>query len=514
VSTDSNGEAIRYGNLREPKMPGIGRLSFGASVFLVLAAVILMLLCLINIVVGIVWAVFAVAVALPTAFPTKDGYGRYQVMWRRRQAKASVRSKKNTLRQGMFGAVPDGACHLPGVAASTALSSHEDIHGRPYGLVHWPHADLYSVVLQAAPAGFAGLDKGVRDNAVAHWAGWLGQLNTVEEIVGAAVVVETVPDSGHRLERAMDRGRADEVPAFADLVQEQIQDSSRVGSPTLTCRITLTLSARVEDGEAVMVRPEAEMAEQIGDLLPSWTSSLGTTGAGTSVRPCTAQDITDFTRVAFDPSVADDVEEAQLAAAAGDGVGTGLTWAEVGPIFHEVHAQTYAHESTLSRTWQMRYPPRGVFFAETLQRMLEPHKDIARKRVALLYRPETPEASANAADADVKKANFKATQGNRAKAAAAVELEAAQVTARQEAQGSPLVRVGMAVTVSAFDQEALRRASRAVKSGLAAQARIGLRVPVGSQDMAFLTGLPLGLVPQEISRVARKSKGAKKGTGL
>lgn len=164
------------------------------------------------------------------------------------------------------------------------------------------------------------------------------------------------------------------------------------------------------------------------------------------------------------------------------------------------------HESVLSRTWQMKHPPRGVFFAETMQRMLEPHKDIARKRVAILYRPETPETSANTADADVRKAIFKATQGKRAKAAAEAELEAARQTARQEAQGSPLVRVGVLVTVSTFDEDALRRGSRAVRSGIAAQARIGLRVPVGSQDMAFLTGMPLGLAPQQISRAATRRR--------
>jgi len=506
--TTTPDDAVRYGNLREPKMPGLGRLSFGASIFLVLAAVILMLLCLMNLWLGLGWGLFAMAVAAPTAFPTRDGYGRYQVMWRRRRAAAARKRMKHTLRQGLTGAVPDGSCRLPGVAAATELSSHTDMHGRSFGLIHWPHADLYAVALQLSPSGFAGLDKDVKDRHVAQWAAWLGQLNTVEEIVGAAVIVETVPDSGQRLERAMDRGRADEeaIPEFARLVEEEIRATYRVGSPTLTCRMTLTLSSRIDDGEQVMVRPREEMAEQSGDLLPAWTNSLGATGAGTGVRACTTQEIVDFTRVIFDPTVADDVEEAQLAAAAGDGDGTGLTWSEAGPIFHEVRPETYMHESVLSRTWQMKHPPRGVFFAETMQRMLEPHKDIARKRVAILYRPETPETSANAADADVRKAIFKATQGKRAKAAAEAELEAARQTARQEAQGSPLVRVGVLVTVSTFDEEALRRGSRAVRSGIAAQARIGLRVPVGSQDMAFLTGMPLGLVPQQINRAASKAK--------
>lgn len=512
MSSNVNDEVVRYGNLREPRMPGLGRLSFGASVFLVLAAVIVMGLCLVNLWAALAWAVFAILAAAPTAFPSKDGYGRYQLMWRRQRAAGARRGGQNVLQQGVAGAVPDGACRLPGVAASTELTSHTDMHGRSFGLIHWPHADLYSVALHLTPSGFAGVDKRVRDDYVAHWAGWLGQLNTMEDIVGAAVVVETVPDSGHRLERAMERGRAadDAVPEFARLVEEEIRSESRVGSPTLSCRATITLSARLEDGDQTMVRPLAEMADQIGDLLPAWTNGLAATGAGTRVRPCTAQEITDYTRVAFDPSVAEDVEEAQLAAAAGEGGGTGLVWSEAGPIFHEVQPDTYVHETALSRSWQMKHPPRGVFFAETMQRLLEPHRDIVRKRVALLYRPETPEASANAADADVKKALFKMSQSKRARAGAEIDLEAARLTARQEAQGSPLVRVAVVVTVSAFDRESLRRGARAVRSSLAAQARIGLRVPIGSQDTAFLTGMPLGLVPQQITRVTRKAKSTDK----
>lgn len=507
-------ETVRYGNLRVPRMPGFGRLSFGGSVWLVLAAVLLMLISLTNIWAAVLWAVFAVAVAAPTAFPTKDGYGRYELLWRRRRFGAARRAQRTTLRQGLTGAVPDGSCRLPGVAAATHLTSEVDMHGRSFGLIHWPHANLYSVVLHASPAGFAGLDKHVRDNFVAYWAAWLGQLNTVEEIVGAAVVVETVPDSGQRLERAMDRGRLDDaaVPELARAVEAEIRSSGRQGSPTLTCRVTVTLSARCpgeRDGESEMVRTREEMAEQIGDLLPSWTAALGATGAGTNVGPCTAQEIVDSTRVAFDPSVAADVEEAQLAAAAGESSGTGLTWEEAGPIWAEARPDVYLHEAARSRTWQMKSLP-SVFFAETIRRMLEPHKDIARKRVALLYRPETPEASASAADADVRKAIFRATQGRRAKAAAELELEAARQTARQEAEGAPLIRVGLVVTATSFDEESLRRASRSVTSALAGQARIGLRVPRGSQDIAFLTGLPLGLVPQQLSRPPKTPKTPRK----
>lgn len=582
VSSGIREPARRYGNLREPKLPGFGRLSAGASLFLVLAAVVLMVLCLVSLVAGLVWAVVALVVVTPAAFPRADGYGRYEAWWRARRFSAAQRAGRTRLMQGVAGATPDGECRLPGVAATVQLSSQVDAHGRQFGLVHWPAADAYAVVLACSPAGFAGVDQEVCEDQVGQWAHWLGQLNTLEELVGATVVVETTPDSGQRLDRAMRRGRLPEVAPFVDAVEEQIRAGHQVGAPTLTCRVTLTLSARVSDDEQldrhafdtgirgtrgkrgrrgeprVVVRGTAEMAEQIGDLLPAWTGSLAATGAGAGVRPCTAQEIVDATRVAFDPSVAQDVEEAQLAAAAAaarrerisatsPGVtvgepaddpraaavaaGTGLVWSQVGPTFHAAHQDRYEHDLSVSRTWQMRNPPVGVFYAETMRTVIAPHRDIPRKRVTFLFRPESPLASAQAADADVRKALFKATQGRRAKAGAQVELEAAQQTARQEAQGSPLVRVGILVTVTATQEvgdtagpsrpggaragsggqdlgEKLRRASRAVRSSLAAQARIGLRIPVGSQDMAFLTGLPLGLVPQQLARATGAAAGS------
>ena len=200
-------EPAQFGNLREPKLPGLFALPAGASAFLVLAALIFMATAFVNLWAAIVWAVIAVALVIPTAIPTRDGYGRYEMLFRRRRYTRARKRGETVLRQGLVGATPDGVCRLPGVAAATELSSHVDGQGREYGLLHWPHANLYAVVLQAGPSGFAGVDQPQQNDLVAHWAAWLGSLNTVPEIVGAAVTVETVPDSGRRLERAMDRGR-------------------------------------------------------------------------------------------------------------------------------------------------------------------------------------------------------------------------------------------------------------------------------------------------------------------
>lgn len=488
-------EPDQFSNLREPKVPGLFGFPPQAALALVVVAMLALVIAQVNIIAAVVLLLVAVALVAPTAVPRKDGVGRYTYLWRRRQFRAARAQGRTVLRQGLVGDVPTGTCALPGVGASTELSEHEDINGRPFGLLHWPHEQIYAVVLQANPAGFEGLDQKTINTQLSYWAAWLGSLNTIPELKQVAVTVETTPDSGQRLTRAMDRGRLPdtEVSEFAAEVEHEIRRLYVGGSPATRVWITLSLTSRVEgddDGRGLL-RGRDEMADQIGGLLPGWTNSLAPTGAGGAVFPCSAQHIIDQTRVAFDPSVALDVEEAVLS-----GEGTGLSWEDAGPVYHDTASTSYRHEDAISRTWQMLRPPTGVFYARTLEQLLAPTSHVARKRVTLLYRPETPVASQQAAERDITAARFKASQGARAKARANVELEAAEQTARQEAQGAPLVRIGMVVTVTCEDESKLRVASQTITNTLAAQARLTLRRATGAQDVGFLMGLPLGLVPK------------------
>lgn len=483
---------IRYGNLRRPKLPGIMSLPAIPSALLLLGALFMMMFIFVfNIWVGALWMLFVLVAVAPEMVPTADGQGRYAKWlggWRFRRAR---RAKETVLVQGLTGVVPDGQCRLPGVASTVELSTHTDVHGREFGLVEWTTSDLYAVVIQCFPPGFSGLDKNVIDYQVAQWAAWMGQLNTIGVVAGASVVVETAPDSGQRLARAIDRGRSSEVPAFSARLAEEMKASSRSASPVVNVRVTVTFNAKVKselDG-TTQTSTREEMAAAIGDVLPTLTGSLASTGAGTSAYPCTAQEITDFVRVAYDPGIAPLVEEAQFTG------GTDLTWDQAGPTTAMNHFDSYQHDAALSRTWQMREAPRGVIFAKTLQDLLAPHRDVARKRVVLLYRPESPMRSAQIAENDVTAARLVASQNPRTRAAHRIAVQAAEKTAEQEAMGSPLVRVGLLVTVTVLDAEDLDRASRVILATLAPQARLRMRLPRGAQDSAFVAGLPLGMVP-------------------
>lgn len=495
---------VTFAGLQQPKAPGLHKLSAPATGFLLFAVVLFMTLLILNFWIALGWAIFALLLLTPAAIPTRDGYGRYAKMFRRVTFRNAERSGRTTLVQGLSGNVPDGNCSLPGLGANAQLLSCTDSHQRPFGVIDWGR-NIYSVVVQCFPEGFGSQEKRDNDAAVAQWGAYLAALNRYSEIVGANVTIEAAPDSGKRLNRAVLRGRveAEQSNEFSRTVTDEIRALYSVGSPKVTTYLSLTFSGRADkDEDGATDRSTDEMVDLIAGMLPTLTGDLSATGAGSGAKPCTAQQITDATRVAYDPAIADLVEEAQL------GEGTGLTWSQVGPT-HAVNAYDYyEHEGYMSRTWQMREAPQGVFYAETLSRLLEAHPDVPRKRVTLLYRAESPQASRAAAERGVKSATIMATQGRRAAATARLKLRDAERTAEQEALGAPLVRVGLLVTVTAPDAASLARASRTVRGALSSGARINLRLPKAAQDMAFLTSLPLGVVPPVQLRNPYQAPGA------
>ena len=67
-------------------------------------------------------------------------------------------------------------------------------------------------------------------------------------------------------------------------------------------------------------------------------------------------------------------------------------------------------------------------------------------------------------------------------------------TAAEEAQGAGLVNFGMVVTATVLSSSDLDDAVAVVEGNLGPSARLLLRRVYGSQDSAFASSLPLGLV--------------------
>ncbi|WP_191563314.1 SCO6880 family protein [Janibacter melonis] len=490
----SETEAVKYSNLARPKAPGIGGLS--PLQFLTLIGVVLVGMFLMFVVqfwVGMGWLALSLLLIAPWVLGTmaldKNPYG---ALIRRRRWSVSERAGRTALAQGPTGLLEHGSFALPGLMADSELLEAEDGYGVPFALIHHRGVDHYSVVIETAPEGTVGIDQESIDRKAAHWGTYLGVLSRERDLIGAQVVVETVPDTGLRLERAAMADVDPGAPEFALSVLRDVVGSGTAGAAQINTTVTLTFDARKGVEGAKGARDADTMADDIGTRLPGLIAQLRMTGAGFRLWARTAADIIDDTRVAFDPSVAAAVEQARNAG------GTGLAWNDCGPVAAHAGKDYYAHDGSVSMSMMMAEPPRGVFYTLQLRNLLEPNARVARKRVALLYRPLDPTTSANLAEWRVTSASSDASTTRRRGPSERKKqrLAAAQRNAAAEAEGNPFVRVGMIVTATVEDVSDLPAAKQTLLN-LAGQAQLKMRPCWGMHDVAFVAALPLGIVLPE-----------------
>lgn len=478
-----------YGNISKPGRSGILGLPMGVSLMGVPFILVLVLAMARGwFLVSIILAFVAVTAAALTVVTKKQGRSIYGRMMLKFMQRRKERSGKHVYLAGPTGRGRDGSVRLPGLMAASELSEHTDSYGQTFGMIRLVGQGVknYSIVIEAHPDGDELVDQRAVNSMVAHWGGWLAQRGIEEGIRGASVTVESAPDTGLRLRRMMHANQSEDASPFAEAVAEAIPVEYEGGSPVLTTRLTVTFDGRAVDGSG-KDRGTEEMAQEIGNRLPVLLSGLMDTGAGTSVRPCTAQDIIDSTRAAYDPTTAAQIEEARAEG------GTGLAWSDAGPVFALDGFDHYRHDRAFSKSWTMYEGPRGVFHSNALRRILEPSPDVLRKRVTLLFRPIPAAKATELVERDINDAVFAGSQKQRVSARAAQRRAAAMKSAQEEAEGAGLVRFGIVVTISVADPSRFKQLDQQVPSHFN-QARLRVRPALGNQAVTFQSGLPLGLV--------------------
>lgn len=482
-----------YGNWRRPTSAGLmGLGSLGTA--LLLAGLIMMIFVIMF---GGLERGLIVAVLILTAMGVvllRDRHGR-NVLDRTtaRAAWWQARSAGSHLyRSGPLGRTPWGTHQLPGLGAALTLSEHHDSYGRPFVLVHSPGADTYTVVLATEPDGASLVDTDQVDIWVADWGHWLAHLADEPNIEAIAVTIETAPDTGSRLRREVGMNVDPDAPDFARAMLNEVIELYPAGSSSVRAYVALTFnSASRASGKK---RPAEEVGRDLASRLPGLTYALGTTGAG-AARPLMASELCELVRVAYDPHSQQWVDECHA-----QGVPTGLTWAEVGPSAAEATWDGYRHDGAFSVTWAMTTAPRGNVQSGVLARLLAPHRDIARKRVTICYKPIDAARAAAIVEADLRSAEFRASSSNRPSARDSLAVRQAASTAAEEAAGSGLVNFGLLVTATVLDPDHAPEA-RAAVDNLSATARLRLRPMYGSQDVGFIGALPLGLILSKHLRV-------------
>lgn len=377
---------------------------------------------------------------------------------------------------------------LPGILSGCKVSEYVDSWNRSFALVEHPN-NTAAVVIRLTPAGSNLVDQETVDIQVAYWGQWIGDLSNESGITGASITIESLPDLGGRLNREVTSRRAANCPQVAGEVIEGVLDES-TGSNQVRVWVTLTFSLAALGG-----RKNKEIAgREIASRLPGLTQGLVAAGGG-ATHLVTVNELARLVRSAYDP---DSEELFDQALAAGQTIN--LDWPQSGPVFAQADFSSYRHDGAVSRVWTMTCPPRGAVQSAVLSRLLEPNRDVQRKRVTILYQPMDAAKAPSVVERDLNHARANAA-GARPSARSINELAAASEVASEEASGAGLVDFAMIITATTTPDH-LEDTSVTVNA-LSAASRLLIRPAYGAQDSGFALGLPLGLHPVNASVKAR-----------
>lgn len=476
-----------YGGWRRPVSYGFLNLTLGQSLWALTGVGIVFILGLNR---GITWAAGGAILlaAWGWVITTKD---KHQVNLIDRAEEKIVfglnKAKGNTVFRGGALAPTKKASQrlvLPGILSGCKVSEYVDSWNRSFALVEHPN-NTAAVVTRLTPAGSNLVDQETVDIQVAYWGQWIGDLANESGVTGASITIESLPDLGGRLNREVTSRRAANCPQVAGEVIEGVLDES-TGSNQVRVWVTLTFSLAALGG-----RKNKEIAgREIASRLPGLTQGLVAAGGG-ATHLVTVNELARLVRSAYDP---DSEELFDQALAAGQTIN--LDWDQSGPVFAQADFSSYRHDGAVSRVWTMTCPPRGAVQSAVLSRLLEPNRDVQRKRVTILYQPMDAAKAPSVVERDLNHARANAA-GARPSARSINELAAASEVASEEASGAGLVDFAMIITATTTPDH-LEDTSVTVNA-LSAASRLLIRPAYGAQDSGFALGLPLGLHPANAS---------------
>ena len=472
-------EVRTYGGWREPRNMGIGVLTMRETMAALGGLIVVFATMMIS---NVLWAggVLVIEAGVLWLVTTKDKHGMSlldkgaeRLRFRRAARGGGTRYVSGPLAPRYT----TGGFRLPGVLWRSTLSEHTDSVGRRFALVHHGDKSL-AVVMALSPPGTGLVDLDQANDLVALFGHWLGNLSGEAGVAAASVSVETCPDSGERLRRAMARQSAAGAPEVARRVISEVVDSSAQGAVDIKVWASLTfMGAGKQEDLAV---------QEIATRLPGLTQTLQHAGTG-PVHLMTAGELCQMVRIAHDPASA-----ALFDTAASRGETVALEWGQCGPAGHEALSDRYEHDSGVSRVWTMSLPPQGLVQFRVLEPILGLHPNVERKRVTILYRPIDAAMAPSIIDNDVNHANARLTGAN-PKARDVRAAAVVQQMANEEAAGGGLLDFGAVITCTTTSGD-VADAAAPVES-LASSSRLLIREAWGAQDSGFAVGLPLGLQP-------------------
>jgi len=191
-----------FGHWRRPASAGIGALGLVGTVVLFVGLIAFVLALHFSLIAGGVVAVVLAGLLAPLVVRVHGRSGAQRatgwVAWW-----WGCQRRRHLYRSGMTSPVGGGTHRLPGLAAGTRVFDCVDAYERPFGMVHLPATRHCSVSFDCAATGEALVDEAQVSTWVKGWDLFLAAMGHEPNLEAVSVTVETAPDTGNRLRRAV-----------------------------------------------------------------------------------------------------------------------------------------------------------------------------------------------------------------------------------------------------------------------------------------------------------------------
>lgn len=464
----------------KPRTSGLGKLGMGASLMVIVACItgVIMLF-----VAGVIpTLVFAAVVMVFVGAASYRNHHDETILARalvRIRWKSADRRGETELASGPLSRF--GVFTLPGVLAKTSLTEWKDNLGRIFQLLHYQVHNMFSVTIECEPDGSSLHDKADLDAATNRWKLWIDMAAHEPNLAQLQITVQTSPDAGQTLRREIDTHRSPTAPALAVAAMEEVKNTYPKAAALVESFVSLTYAGNRR-------KPE-EVAKYLEARLPTLTSMLEHTGAGPS-EPVTAQRLTHVVKCAFTQEYTKILADAETAGL--DPETMVLRWDNAGPHVGHDGYEVYRTDDAYHISWY-KTGLLSDLTADTLNPLLESHKDIHSKRVSFLFWPHNPAKAADRAGKDRANARKRVKNSKDPSAESENALQAASQIAYEHSHGSALVDWAMVITATVLDEAKIPAALAAMDS-LAPSARIRHNKARGTMAFAMAQGLPVGLV--------------------
>ncbi|MFG3342419.1 SCO6880 family protein [Glycomyces sp. NPDC048151] len=382
---------------------------------------------------------------------------------------------------------------LPGVLAPLEILEGERLHNaEPLAIVRHRRDGTYTAVASVRFAGIGLVDSERREARVGGWGGLLAGLCAEgSPIVRVQVLQRLVPESGAALRRWHADHLADDAPAIAREVNEQLLSTATQATAQRQTYLAVVFdSKKAQHAIRQAGGGSAGAMVVLSRHLRSLTSMVGVADLQVD-HWLTVRGLAEVIRTAYDPHSSRLMAERRVATG---GMEPGVDPGAAGPAAAEAHQGYYAHDGAFSVTYWVYEWPRAQTHATVLAPLLSEGEH--RRSYSMHYEPLGPrqaerEVMRERTERDVAvRMREKAGQVVPEHEKAALERAISQDAER--AAGHGLVRFNAYLTVTVEDRDDLEKACAELEADASA-ARIEIRKMWYGQDMGFAAGsLPLG----------------------